>query len=470
MKITKKLILVFTVFTILLVSIGILMNKTLLEKYYIYKNENNFLQFRKDIEDVYVNSPEKIEEYILNIDREEDVKILILDNKMKVLHASYFKNRINKIVLSRKIQNMIKRYYLWQDEGYMYQVYDRNNGLPPKICFTATIGEENFLVITKSVKGIQESVAVANEFYLVSGVVLIGIGTVAVAVLSRKLSGPIIRMNHIAREMSRLEFGEKIDIESNDEIGELAKSINILSDQLSSSIKSLQDDIENRKVLVRDISHELKTPIGVIKGYAEGLQYGIAEDEQTKEKYYDVIVNECDRINALIKELLELSRLECVSSELQVENVSIKELIEESIEVIQYVADMRSVEINFTCEKDILIKADDRLIERVVNNLISNAIKYASSPGYVQIDVREKNQGCELTIFNTGANIPIDSLEQIWNVFYKVDKVRGRDLEGHGIGLAIVKKIIDMYRGTYSVKNERNGVTFTIWIPNLSTY
>ncbi|HAB60174.1 MAG TPA: sensor histidine kinase [Lachnospiraceae bacterium] len=351
----------------------------------------------------------------------------------------------------------------------MYQVLERKNGLPPKIFFTSTISEDVFLVITKSVKGIQESVAVANEFYLASGIVMIVVGIIAVLYLSRKISDPIIKMNHIARDMRNLKFGEKIEITSNDEIGELAISINLLSDKLSNSIRSLQEDIEERKVLVRDISHELKTPIAVIKGYVEGLKYNVAEDEQTKEKYYDVIVDECDRINELIKELLELSKLEGVSSELQVLQVSIKKLIHESIEKFQHIADMRSVEIRFTCEEDVLTHVDEHLMERVIINLLSNAIKYANSPGYVRINLKGKNQGCELSVFNSGENIPEESLEQIFNVFYKVDQVRGRDNEGHGIGLAIVKRIMDMHKGTYSVKNESKGVTFTIWIPNLSS-
>lgn len=460
---------VFTVFTILLVGIGIFMNQAYLEKYYIYKNERSFLQFQKEIETVYRDNIDEIDTLITDIDNDEDVKILILDEEMNVLHSSYLKNKLKDIVVSKSIQNMLKRYHLWQEDGYMYQVLERKNGLPPKIFFTSTISEDVFLVITKSVKGIQESVAVANEFYLASGIVMIVVGIIAVLYLSRKISDPIIKMNHIARDMRNLKFGEKIEITSNDEIGELAISINLLSDKLSNSIRSLQEDIEERKVLVRDISHELKTPIAVIKGYVEGLKYNVAEDEQTKEKYYDVIVDECDRINELIKELLELSKLEGVSSELQVLQVSIKKLIHESIEKFQHIADMRSIEIRFMCEEDVLTHVDEHLMERVIINLLSNAIKYANSPGYVRINLKGKNQGCELSVFNSGENIPEESLEQIFNVFYKVDQVRGRDNEGHGIGLAIVKRIMDMHKGTYSVKNESNGVTFTIWIPNLSS-
>lgn len=466
MKITKKLVLVFTVFTILLVGMGIFMNQAFLEKYYIYKTERSFLQFQKEIEDVYLNSTEEIDLLISEIDKDESVNILILDKKMKVLHSSYFKNRIKDIVVSKKIQNMIKRYYLWQDEGHMYQVLERTNGLPPKIFFTATLDDDVFLVITKSVKGIRESVAVANEFYLASGIFMITFGIVGVLFLSRRISDPIIKMNHIARDMSHLEFGEKIEIQSNDEIGELAISINLLSDKLSNSIKSLQDDIEERKVLVRDISHELKTPIAVIKGYVEGLKYNVVEDVQERDKYYDVIVDECDRINKLVKELLDLSKLEGMSSELQISQVSLRNMIDDSINKLKHIADMRSVDIRFACEEEMLINVDKHLMERVISNLISNAIKYANTSGYVEINLTEKNQGCELRIFNTGANIPTESLEQIFNVFYKVDQVRGRDDEGHGIGLAIVKRIMDMHKGTYFVENESNGVTFTIWIPD----
>lgn len=462
--------LVFTVFTILLVGMGIFMNQAFLERYYIYKTERSFLQFEKEIENVYLNSTEEIDALISDIDKDEGVNILILDEKMNVLHASYFKNRLNDIVVSKKIQNMIKRYYLWQDEGHMYQVLERNKGLPPKIFFTSTLDDDVFLVITKSVKGIRESVAVANEFYLASGIVMIAIGIVGVLFLSRRISDPIIKMNHIARDMSHLEFGEKIEIQSNDEIGELAISINLLSDKLSNSIKSLQDDIEERKVLVRDISHELKTPIAVIKGYVEGLKYNVVEDEQARDKYYDVIVEECDRINKLVKELLDLSKLEDMSCGLQVSQVSMRNLIDDSIEKLQHIADMRSVDIKFTCEEEILIHVDKHLMERVISNLISNAIKYANTSGYVRINLKEKNQGCELRIFNTGANIPAESLDQIFNVFYKVDQVRGRDDEGHGIGLAIVKRIMDMHKGTYFAENESNGVAFTIWIPYYVQY
>lgn len=239
-----------------------------------------------------------------------------------------------------------------------------------------------------------------------------------------------------------------------------------MSDRLKVSIEGLKNDIEFQKTLSRNMFHELKTPIGVIKGYAEGLAFGVADNPEMREKYVGIIVNECDRMDSLIIEMLELSKLEA-------KDYSLEDIVEFEIgELIasvkkRYAHILSEGKIKFLSEYSgkIYIQGNYQLLERALNNLVANAIKYNDENKYIRLSAAENTESVQIVIYNTCKGIPQNEIGKIFDPFYKVDKARTRERGGYGLGLSIVKSIIQLHHGSISAENKKGGVEFIIKIP-----
>jgi signal transduction histidine kinase len=273
-------------------------------------------------------------------------------------------------------------------------------------------------------------------------------------------------MSKIAEDISNLNFDRKIEVKTQDELGVLAGSINTVSDKLKVSIEGLKNDIEIQKTLSRNMFHELKTPIGVIKGYAEGLAFGVADSPEMREKYVGIIVNECDRMDSLVVEMLELSKLEAKDYSLQnVEEFELGELIDSVKERLEHTLAEQNISFLYEYNSEIRIRANYELLERAINNLISNAVKYNDENKYISLSASENKESIQISVFNTCKGIPQNEIGKIFDVFYKIDKARTRESGGHGLGLSIVKSIIELHQGSISVENKKGGVEFIINLP-----
>ena len=251
-----------------------------------------------------------------------------------------------------------------------------------------------------------------------------------------------------------------------------------MSDKLEKTITELQEtnielekDIERkskidemRQQFVSDVSHELKTPIALIQGYAEGLVENVVTDEESKKFYADVILDEANKMDALVKQLLELMKLEYGNREFKKEKFDLTELIEECVKKSQLLIQEKNIKTEINLKKPIYVYADDFYIEQVINNYITNAIKYIKEINgekkiIISSEIRE-NEKIRIKIFNTGEQIKKEDLSRIWNRFYKVDEARTRTDGGTGIGLSIVKAIMKNYKNDFGVINKENGVEF----------
>ena len=280
--------------------------------------------------------------------------------------------------------------------------------------------------------------------------------------------------------MSKLDFSKKFHPkDSDDEINDLGKSINIMSDKLEATIKQLRNsnielekDIEEKSQIeemrtqfISDVSHELKTPIALIQGYAEGLAENVNTDDESRKFYADVIIDEANKMDKLVKQLLELMKLEYGKREFQNEKFNIVELIQEVIRKSKVMLDENNIEIRTNMPEEVMVYADEFYIEQVVTNYFTNAIKHAKeifNEKYIEIKVEDqtKNNKIRISVFNTGDNIAEEDLQRIWRRFYKVDSSRNRDDGGTGIGLSLVKAIMNNYNNDYGVKNKDTGVEF----------
>jgi two-component system sensor histidine kinase VanS len=277
---------------------------------------------------------------------------------------------------------------------------------------------------------------------------------------------PVIEMSRIANSISKLDFEKKVSFQSEDELGTLAASINMLSDRLRASIDDLKKDIEFQKTLSRNLSHELKTPIGVIKGYAEGLKYGLADTEEKKENYLGVMIGECDRMDELVKEILLLSRLSAKDFVLKDKTEFTAGSIFSAINE-RFAYELEGEQIKFLCDikNPAVIYGNYDLIFHAVTNLFSNAVKYNDDRRQIELSASETDSETVIRIFNTCAGIPEGELLKIFDEFYKIDPSRSREEKGHGLGLSIVRSVAVLHGGCVSARNKDDGVEFELIFP-----
>ncbi len=368
------------------------------------------------------------------------------------------------------------REILYQSDRYTVQkVYD-NRLLDDYIELWGTLNNGNFILIRTPIQGIKDNVHISNTFitYIVIGTLIIGI--VAAFVLSSYISRPIKQLSNIAERMSELDFDVKYDGKDKGEIGLLGNSMNNMSKKLEENISQLkaanlelQRDIDKKEKLeqmrtdfLSNVSHELKTPIALIQGYAEGLKEGITDDPESMDFYCSVIMDEAAKMNDMVKRLLTLNQIEFGEDELVMERFDINELVKSVASANELRASQK--ELKITCDiKDtpLYVWADEYKVEEVITNYISNAINHCCNENIIKVAVGQiDKENVRVSVFNTGKNIPEEDIEHIWEKFYKVDKARTREYGGNGIGLSIVKAIVESMGKKCGVNNLSDGVEF----------
>ena len=278
--------------------------------------------------------------------------------------------------------------------------------------------------------------------------------------------------------MANLDFSKKYRIsESSDEINELGKSINKMSDKLERTIKQLRSnnnqlekDIEEkskidemRKQFISDVSHELKTPIALIQGYAEGLVENVNDDEESRKYYAEVILDESNKMDKLVRQLLELMKLEYGKRDFNNDTFDICELIKEVIRKCKVMIDEKGAQVEFNNNDEIMVYADSFYMEQAFTNYLTNAIKHVKEvdgENKIIIKVNNIKDSARISVFNTGDKIPDENIDKIWGRFYKEDNSRNRDDGGTGIGLSLVRAVMNNYNSDYGVINKENGVEF----------
>ena len=461
-----KLFVIFTIFMVSLIGLGILLNSVFLESYYIYKNKNTFIMLSEKISNEYPKGKEDITEYLNAIQNVDNITTTIIDEKFNIKYVSSKENKDeNQKHVSKEIEQNILKNENKLSKKFIYYVDEKVDEQKSKLVFISKMNNGEIIILRKPIKIIHESVSIANQFYILAGVVAAIISSIFIIVFSKKMTGPIIEMSNVAENISELKFDKHVNINSKDEIGKLGQSINRISEKLCVSIDELKKDVERRKQLVRNITHELKTPIGIIKGYAEGIKYGVADDKEKLGKYCKVLVEECDRMDKLILELLNHSMMEVGMVKLNKTTFDIFEFISHILERFNLTFNERRITFDFQCIKNYFICADKDMLEKAVNNFIINAIDFVDQKSYIKLSVEKSENGIRISVFNTGNYISENDKEKIWDVYYKGDKARTRKYGGHGLGLAIVKLVVQLHGGNTRVENMNDGVEFSFEIP-----
>ena len=334
--------------------------------------------------------------------------------------------------------------------------------------------DESAFIVRSPLESIEESVAISNQFFIAIGCTLMVIILFFAWLFARRLTAPIKELADLSDRMADLDFEAKYTSGGKDEIGELGDNFNRMSEKLESTISelkkannSLKKDIqqkeqmeEMRNEFLGNVSHELKTPIALIQGYAEGLKEGISDDPEDQAYYCDVIMDEADKMNQMVKNLLTLNQLEFGEDDLVFEKFDITEIIRSVLSNMQIMAHQDEAKVIFRQDEPVYVWADAFKVEQVIRNYVSNAFHHLDGEKVIEVKIKQEDAKARISVFNTGVPIPQEDLEHIWDKFYKVDKAHTREYGGNGIGLSIVKAIMRSLHQDYGVKNYDNGVEF----------
>ncbi len=475
-----------------------LLNTGYLKKFYIAKKEHKLVDNYHRIDEIYDGDPETIGLDLEKIARNSGMAVVIFSKELEEKYNSFPEIRPKKkevpspspLELPRKtnppILRIVNRHLLFikskltaLGEGdYQTGIVEEERLNTSFLYLAVRLKNQEYLWLETPVFEIIESTAIANQFSLLTGILTLLIGSLAAYCYSKKFTGPILELNEIARRIAKLDFSRKYKTGPNsnpgDELGELGKSINFLSDELGKSIQELREanmklaeDIEQkqkidqmRKEFVSNVSHEIKTPLALIQGYAEGLKANVAENEADKEFYCNVIIDEVIRMNKLVKDLLDLSRIESGFYQLEPEEFDLVELVRLALEKYKLKLKVEGVLAQLEGPESILVKADYFHIEQVFLNYLNNALHHVDERKVIKITITGLAEKVRVSLFNSGKPIPEEDLDQVWFSFYKVDKARTRSYAGTGLGLSIVKAIMEQSRNRYGVFNHEGGVEF----------
>ncbi|MDF9518539.1 sensor histidine kinase, partial [Bacillus cereus] len=428
----------------------------LLPKYNIYKTRESLEGITAQIQSI---PREQLDEAITSIENEGNVTIAytsIKDSEDHIndeLRMQLTKKRValNKIWITKEEIMKVKKF------GHSNKIYDQEK--IKSSFFVKYMAKDDMLILVGvSIAHSNEIIKTLNSFYLFILVITIFLIIVLVWILSKTITTPLKELSDVAEDISRLQF-KKTKVKTNDEIGDLATSINIMSEKLQETHQDLTDRNEHLKRFMGDVTHELKTPIALVKAYSMGIKDGL--DDGT---YIDTIIKQSDHISNLIEELLRFSKLE--RDVLQKEEFSIKSLVQSILD--KHKIELESKEINLQVNYnvgDAIVYADVNKMRMVFQNLISNAIKYTSNQN-IKITLEDRNESVYFQIQNGMNAEHMKDINKIWEPFYVLESSRSKDHSGTGLGLAIVKSILERHGFDYGVVTIGGEIRFYINLRN----
>lgn len=362
------------------------------------------------------------------------------------------------------------------DNYTLQKVYDERLG-DYYLEIWGTLDNGYSIILRTPIQGIKDNVNISTTLIKYVGGAILAVGIIVAFVVSTYITRPIKQLSNIAEKMSEMDFNARYEGSDKGEIGLLGKSMNNMSEKLEQNIAELKKanlelkkDIDKKEKLeimrtdfLSNVSHELKTPIALIQGYAEGLKEGITDDPESMEFYCDVIMDEANKMNTMVKRLLTLNQIEFGNDEPEMERFDINELIASVADANAIRAGQKNMSIVFDNRNEHnFVWADEYKTEEVLTNYISNALNHCDGKRAIEVRTEKSENGgtITVTVYNSGKNIADEDLERIWEKFYKTDKARTREYGGNGIGLSIVKAIMDSMGQEYGVRNVSDGVEF----------
>lgn len=455
------------------------LNTTLLPRYYMHNKKEVLMENYQTISNASAQNELESDEFAVTFDNlcsNGNIMALILQQDGKVLRSSV--NDLDalrtefwdvllhgdkmEVLYSNKQYQLLKKTDTRLDSEYLVLVGVLENG--------------DMVLMRTAVESIREGAAISNRFLLFAGAAAIVASILVAFFTTRHITKPLQQLTDISKRMVDLDFNAKYESDQSNsyEVEELGNHINRLSENLERTISELktanvelQDDIEKkiqidemRKEFLSNVSHELKTPLALIQGYAEGLQECINDDAESREFYCEVIIDEADKMNRMVKKLLTLNQLEFGNDQVIMERFDMTELIRGVANSTKILMEQKGIRLELENSEEAWVWGDEFKVEEVITNYMSNAINHADGEKLIRVFYTRSEDKLRVSVFNTGQPIPEEDIEKIWVKFYKVDKARTREYGGSGIGLSIVKAIMDSFHQRCGVINHEDGVEF----------
>lgn len=472
-----------TLIVFLLVSGAIVLcwvlNTTLLENYYIMNKRKVLTESFETISKASAEGELDTAAFDVtfdNISSNRNIMIMILSADGGIVRSS-----VNDLSSMREefrsiLFGTVQEEVLEQNENFQMMRRQDDRLDSEYLTLVGVLDSGDMILMQTALESIRESAAISNRFLAIVGMLAILGSLIAGFFAMRRVTKPILQLTDISKRMVELDFNAKYKSKKNsgNEIDQLGEHINYLSSSLERTISELksanvklQGDIERktqidemRKEFLSNVSHELKTPLALIQGYAEGLQECINDDAESRDFYCGVIIDEAEKMNRMVKKLLTLNQLEFGNDQVVMERFNITELICGVANASRILLEQKEIRLETENLPESYVWADEFKVEEVITNYLSNAINHAEGERIIRIFYTRIEDRLRVSVFNTGQPIPEEDLDRIWVKFYKVDKARTREYGGSGIGLSIVKAIMDSFQQQCGVVNHEDGVEF----------
>lgn len=481
------------------------LNSTFLERYYVMQKKANMTESFQTLSNASAEDLLQSEEFDVTFDNmcaNNNMTILVVSADGVVIRSS----AADMDTLRQELLNAVwdtQWAEVVQDEGD-YQIYSKND---PRLnseylILVGSLKNGELIMMRTSLESMRASAEISSRFLMIVALITIAVSSLVGGLMARRFTRPILQLTYISKRMMQLDFNAKYvpgawkkdpalrqasslkqmeseyadedESVSGNEIDLLGDHMNHLSEALEHTISelksanaSLQKDIEKktkidemRKEFLSNVSHELKTPLALIQGYAEGLQECINDDEESRDFYCEVIIDEADKMNRMVKKLLTLNQLEFGNEQVLMERFEITELISGVANASRILMEKQGISLDMDGLDEVYVWGDEFKMEEVVTNYLSNAINHCEGEKIIRIFYTQTEELLRVSVFNTGKPIPEEDIDQIWDKFYKVDKARTREYGGSGIGLSIVKAIMDSFGQKCGVINHADGVEF----------
>jgi signal transduction histidine kinase len=412
-----------------------------------------------------LTTPGEIEGILAFLDESFNSRIWVFDDNGKIIYTSIK----DEVFIGKSVHQSIVKKVLKGEKPVSQLEFE---GLTePMLSVVVPWGKEDRIyggiVLHSPILGFEKTRSNIRETIWLATLVGILLSTIMVSLLAWSISRPLKKVDRVAMEIGMGNYHERIDYDSQDEIGDLSVTINKLAEQLEEVENKRQKSDQSKAEFLANISHELRTPLTALQGFLEALQDGLVVDEVGRQKYYGVMYKETIHMNRLIEDLMDLLKLERHEIVITKQPVFVKRLVETTIFKFGQEAEQKGLTLTYQVqnEKQVVLGDLDRL-EQILNNLVKNAIKFTEYGGEIQIRTEEIDEQIHFQISDTGMGISEQDLERIWERFFKSDRGRTKKNKGTGLGLAIVKELVHIHDGQINVKSELGkGTTFNLYLP-----
>lgn len=468
-----------SIIIILCVLALLLANSQLLPYYYEYTERNSLSKSIGEVKELS-QSDTDYSDQMADIERKYNVSLEVYTTSGRLIYPSW--GELPSSVQS--VSDFFEYFSNYQrtvdvieeksEDGVVFQIQqDVNTGTQYLSC-VSSLGDTQLVEAFTPRSTIEINASIADSLVWKLATVVLIFAFVSVFWYSRKITNPIIDMNRVTKQMVNMDFSRKCTVTRGDELGELGKSINRLSDTLDHTLQDLKEKNERlkndiewerrqeqvRKEFISNVSHELKTPIAIIQGYAEGLEMGVADDPESVSEYCKIIMDETSRMNDIVVELLELSKYEQGADPLHSEHFNVHEFAGNMLNSMKVLFEDKGITAENCIDPTVTGYGDLTKLEMVLSNYLGNAISHIKAPYRICISSEKLENAIRVYVFNSGDAIAEEDMDKIWNSFYRADKSHNRSENRYGLGLSIVRAIQNMHHMKYGVENVEGGVRF----------